>query len=287
MADNSRGGSSREDLTLWWFLKPSRIFLFLFLVAVFLYFAFGVFNKVTTEAKPTCGDGSFYGTCSLRKPYFCDEDGNLVEKANLCGCPGDIMKNGEKCVLQYETGVKEIRLKYFLDGEEKFIDYTLYKGVADYLSGVSDAVYYNGDEIPFRTDFKLKNLDNKEQREFILQLATEIQNVAHDENEQARIAISLVQNIPWGSSGKTIKFENGETGYSRKAYEVLYENEGLCGEKSELLAFLLRELGYGVVLFYNNDENHESVGIKCPLEKSWHGTGYCFVETSGPSILSD
>ncbi|MDP3991884.1 MAG: hypothetical protein Q8P79_00020, partial [Nanoarchaeota archaeon] len=58
-------------------------------------------------------------------------------------------------------------------------------------------------------------------------------------------------------------------------------------EKSELLTFLLRELGYGTAIFYNQPENHESVGIKCPVEESYKGTGYCFVETTGPSIITD
>ena len=75
--------------------------------------------------------------------------------------------------------------------------------------------------------------------------------------------------------------------YSRYPYEVLYDEEGICGEKSELLAFLLREIGYETVLFYNQEENHESVGIKCPIEESYKRTGYCFVETTGPSIITD
>jgi len=37
---------------------------------------------------------------------------------------------------------------------------------------------------------------------------------------------------------------------------VLYEDKGVCGEKSLLLAYLLRELGYGVVLFEFKPENH-------------------------------
>ena len=65
------------------------------------------------------------------------------------------------------------------------------------------------------------------------------------------------------------------------------DNEGLCGEKSELLVFLLKELGYGTVMFYFLNENHEAVGIKCPVEKSLEKSGYCFLETSGPSIITD
>ena len=54
-----------------------------------------------------------------------------------------------------------------------------------------------------------------------------------------------------------------------------------------MLAFLLRELGYGAVLFHYPKENHEALGIKCPIEKSFFNSGYCFIETSGPSIITD
>ena len=48
-------------------------------------------------------------------------------------------------------------------------------------------------------------------------------------------------------------------------YEILYENKGVCSDKSRLLACLLKELGFGCVLFVYNSENHEAVGIKCPI----------------------
>ncbi len=62
--------------------------------------------------------------------------------------------------------------------------------------------------------------------------------------------------------------------------------QGICGEKSELLAFLLKEIGFETAIFYNHAENHESVGVKCS-SNDWKGTGYCFVETAGPAIISD
>lgn len=46
-------------------------------------------------------------------------------------------------------------------------------------------------------------------------------------------------------------------------------------------------MGYGVALFYYPLEDHEALGVKCPIQDSLDGTGYCFVETSGPSIISD
>ena len=101
------------------------------------------------------------------------------------------------------------------------------------------------------------------------------------------IAVSLVQNLEWGFSNETYSFFGQKVNHSRYPYEVLYEEKGICGEKSLLLAMILKELGFGTAIFYNNDENHETVGIKCPLMESWHYSGYCFVETSGSAIITD
>ena len=46
-------------------------------------------------------------------------------------------------------------------------------------------------------------------------------------------------------------------------------------------------MGYGVSFFYYPEENHEAFGIKCPIKESLMETGYCFVETTGPSIITD
>jgi len=139
----------------------------------------------------------------------------------------------------------------------------------------------------FKADFKFKKIDEKEQRELLLGLVMKIKNLTLVKEDQMRIAVSLVQNIPYAESEKTFVTRNIISNYSRYPYDVLYDNAGICGEKSELLAFLLRELGYEVVFFYHAYENHEAVGIKCPLKESFNDTGYCFIETTGPSIITD
>ena len=54
-----------------------------------------------------------------------------------------------------------------------------------------------------------------------------------------------------------------------------------------MLVFILREMGYGVAFFYYPLENHEAVAVKCPRRNSVGKTGYCFVETTGPAIMTD
>jgi len=270
-------------------IGPLLIIFVLALIALAVYAIYGPFksNNVKEGKIPTCGDGSFYDTCSIKKPYLC-EKGELIEAARFCGCSEGFRKDGDQCVSDFNKNPKEIVLPYLFNSQRREVNFTMYKGLYDYLGNASRFINYNGEEKLFRVDFKFQKINEKNQKEFLLPLVVEIQNLASDKIDQARIAISLVQNIKFGESNKLVNVTKSQTlPYSRYPYEVLYEDEGICGEKSELLSFLLRELGFGTVLFYNKFENHESVGIACPVEESYWNSGYCFVETSAPSILSD
>ena len=97
----------------------------------------------------------------------------------------------------------------------------------------------------------------------------------------------MVQNIDYGEPEDYIEFEDKKVSLSNFPYQTLYSNKGSCEGKSELLVLLLREIGYGTALFYYPVENHEAVGIKCPKENSLLNSGYCFVESTSPSIITD
>ena len=62
------------------------------------------------------------------------------------------------------------------------------------------------------------------------------EKLSKSKDEQLRIAVSLVQNIPYDWDN----YYTGELG--KYPYEVLYQNKGVCGEKSQLIIFLLREV---------------------------------------------
>jgi len=132
---------------------------------------------------------------------------------------------------------------------------------------------------PTVKDYALRNIDNAVQKKALQPLVHEIEKKSSDPQEQAMIAIQMVQNIPydWESyHAGTLK--------RRYAYDVLYDNTGVCGEKSELLVFLLRELGFGVALFHYEEENHLAVAVECDDD---YGSGYCLVETNVPSEINE
>ena len=146
----------------------------------------------------------------------------------------------------------------------------------------NDASSCNNEEIQ---QYYLKYLNESVQKKSLDEIVYLIKSKTPDKDDQARIAISLVQNIPYDYSKANPLFF--QTGVPRYPYMVLYEKSGICEEKSILLAYLLRELGYGVVLFEFSPEKHMAVGIKCPVQYSFNNSGFAFVETTAPSIPTD
>jgi len=253
-------------------------FSILIVVVLFIFF-YLLFSK-----DYSCNDGTRYNECSNIKPYFCS-NGVLIEKASICGCDKNLGIVSDTCVSSYQNGPKNITLHYVLRGEKREINFTVYKGMTDYLSKIPR--YIESVQNPTLLDFKLRLIDEEQQRGLLLPLVVQIESLTKDKTDQARIAISIIQNIPFGNSTNSLKFGNIYVEYQRYPYEVLYDNKGICSEKSALLIFLLREMGYGTSSIYYNLENHEAVGIECPKEKGVNNSSYCFVETTGPSIITD
>ncbi|MCK9569179.1 hypothetical protein M0R72_09575 [Candidatus Pacearchaeota archaeon] len=260
-----------------------RIILVISLLGIFIL-SIGVYLLFFSSSMKTCNDGTLYAQCSKIQPYYCFM-GDLVEMASVCGCSNFSVVEGNKCLSQYKEGGKIVTLNYVLRGEEGKIDFIVYEKLYNYLADIPRFVDFQ--ENFTLLDFRLRMLDDENQRELLLPLVAEIQDITKNKEDQARIAISLVQNIPFGGSDKIVRFGNIVSEYQRYPYEVLYDNEGVCGEKSELMIFLLREIGYGAAFLYYSGENHEAVGIKCPKEYGVDDSEFCFVETTGPSIITD
>ncbi len=262
-------------------LMISLMSLFVFILAIIIYFSFFSFIPDLV-----CGDGTNYGECSNMKPYYCT-DGTLIEKASVCGCFDNLDVEADSCFSEYKNKPKNITLNYTLRGEKGEIDFEVYEGIESYLSRIPRSISTANGENVSKKDFKLKKIDEEEQRNLLLPLVAKIQNLDVNEKDKLRIAVSLVQEISFGNSDKIVGIAGITLNYSRYPYEVLSELEGVCGEKSELLVFILREMGYGVGFFYYPAENHEAVAVKCPRTHSVDKTGYCLIETTGPSIMTD
>lgn len=149
---------------------------------------------------------------------------------------------------------------------------------------LSDSSPYPQEEI---SQYYLEYLKSTLQRKYLNDLLEKVQSITTKQNDLARIAISLVQRIPYDTDKATYDLKYNPYAKIRYPYEVIFDNKGICCEKSLLLAFLLKELGFGVVLFLFDDENHMALGIRSPLELGNYDTGYAFVETTVPGIVTD
>lgn len=267
-----------------WYLKIDKDVLKVWLIFSIVFFLFLIFNSFFgIFDKRVCGDGTPYGECSKTFNYFCLK-GTLIQDASVCGCPSGSVQKADFCEFSYQTNPKTVSLDYFLKGKKEKIEFEVYKGMVSYLSKKSQSSFYSGGENYSLQDFKSRVINEPEQKKLLLPLVIEIQNLAKEKEDQARIAISLVQNIPYEFNAFFDK-KNPLRWDLKYPYDVLYQKEGLCGSKSDLLAFLLKEIGYEVVIFHYYKENHEAIGIKCPEKYSLNNTGYCFVETTQPAVI--
>lgn len=104
------------------------------------------------------------------------------------------------------------------------------------------------------------------------------------DDQIVELTATFVQNIAYDQA-KTDRRESGQDTDAEKVtypYEVLYEEKGVCQDKSYLAYRLLKELGYGVAIFLFPDpkDNHMAVGVRCPAQYSNYDSGYCFLETT-------
>jgi arylamine N-acetyltransferase len=181
----------------------------------------------------------------------------------------------------FETrGSLDKQYYYIVDGTPGFIPMKVYTGVNNYIASLGDI--YTGDDYT-------AVIDNEVQRKYVTKLVENIRRAAKKPDDEARIAISLVQHIKYDANAlNEIKINRSKTGQNfigRYPYTILNQNwGGICGEKSFLLALLLKELGYGVALYEFDDIHHMALGIKAPVQYAYKGTGYALIESTAPEI---
>ena len=169
----------------------------------------------------------------------------------------------------YATDPTSRSLPFTLKGRSGTVSVTLYRGLSSHLDAKRPAFYGN----------YLEYVNDPEQAEAIRAIAHSLHTQYGSGDDAARAAISLVQHIPYDYAGMSARSSD-----LRHPYQVLYENTGVCSEKSVLLAALLKEMGYGVALLSFDSQSHMAVGISCPSQYAYRGTGYAFIESTRPSI---
>lgn len=175
------------------------------------------------------------------------------------------------------AGTTEHTFAYVLNGVKGSVSVPLQDSVYAEYAKKPDPAYNHPYNSRTNSTYYLAYMDDAAQQPAIAALAQAIRQKVSDPDDQARIAVSLVQHIPYKEGGKQYRYP----------YEVLFKNQGVCGEKSMLLAVLLRELGFGSSVFYFLPEDHMVTGIRAPSPYDFRNSGYAFIEATEPYIITD
>ncbi len=100
------------------------------------------------------------------------------------------------------------------------------------------------------------------------------------DDQIVELTLAFVQAITYddAKAGNILAKTGSET--MLYPYETLFEQRGVCSDKSLLAISILRQLGYGTAIFTYEKENHMAIGIACPKSYSTYGSGYCYGETT-------
>jgi len=106
-------------------------------------------------------------------------------------------------------------------------------------------------------------------------------------DEYAEFLAKYVQTLPYDFERASVDSSDRTlVGDPRFPIQTLADGTGDCDEKSFLLAALLKHEGYACAGLLFDKEKHMSVGIKSQ-GAGYDDTGYEFIETTGPSYISE
>lgn len=148
----------------------------------------------------------------------------------------------------------------------------------------SHSYQYQGSRPPdgWRKEYYAMFLQAKGADRIHQQLLSELQGIAGGGDDLAEAIIAFVQgsiSYDWQT------FHNIDQSTIRYPYETLFDQTGVCADKTVLMAQLLRSAGYDVVFFVFERANHMALGLRVPAGMGDFRTDYAFVETTQPTPI--
>ena len=195
-------------------------------------------------------------------------------------------------VLPSAEDPRSVRFDWKYGGRAYSLDETLYGSYYRFYRGLPTGVPFGDTGTQDRVWWAELNelfLSPVEGDATVTQIAQRIRELGRkhqlSDDQLVELVAAFVQTIPYDQA-KTDRREAGRDTDAEKVtypYEVLYDQKGVCQDKSYLAYRLLEELGYGVAIFLFPDpkDNHMAVGVRCPAQHSNYDSGYCFLETTG------
>jgi len=184
-------------------------------------------------------------------------------------------------------GPKELIFQWNYQKKPYELKFTLYKSVYDFYRSSPKEYSYTGNlpknwEEEYYGMFLKQNPIDRTIPELAAQLKTlGLKNHLSDD-QLAEMTVAFVQSITYDNERAKKIEQDSPTEKPNYPYEILYDQQGVCSDKSFLLTALLKEMGYGTALFEYKDQKHIAMGIKCPVMDSTYSSEYCYTETTQP-----
>jgi hypothetical protein len=170
-------------------------------------------------------------------------------------------------------------------GTKYSLNETLYQSVYEYYKAQPKEYSY-AETLPanWKDQYYGMFLKSDPADKTIADLAQQIQSLGKKHNlsgdQIVDLTLAFVQSIQYDDAkAKDILAKQGNV-TMRYPYEVLWQQLGVCSDKSLLAYSLLRQMGYGAALFTFEQENHMAVAVQCPQSYSSYDSGYCYAETT-------
>jgi len=165
------------------------------------------------------------------------------------------------------------------------IELALEEDVVDYFKDEPKVYTYSGNNLPddWEIDYYNMFVKNRKDENAIEDILYELQRLKRNmsEEELVQFAVAFVQGgmeYDWNSYYSV----SDKLNYP---YETLFEQKGVCSDKSLVLGKLLAALDYDVAFLTFEKANHMAVGLKVPSGYGDLGTKYAFVESTNYSSI--
>ena len=188
------------------------------------------------------------------------------------------------------TGAKEITLNCDYHGEALSVSETLYSSLNTYYSTNPYKVnaFWAGDVSAFVFSY--------EKDPTIADLVDKIEAIGAEKSltsdQTVDLAACFLQSIPYDQpkadlvlSTDTYNDETIPSVIPRYPYETLYDETGICTDKTYLGAAVMGELGYETAILTFDEEQHMTLGVAVPDGYGSFGTDYGILELTGEGFL--
>jgi len=168
--------------------------------------------------------------------------------------------------------------EYYLGGTKYIYNFIVYDEINTYLNKFP--LWY-GCKVgcPTQEQYIKLTIFEPQSQKHLKKIATDFNAFPFKSDDKVRALVSMVQSMDYNTNKSDV--------YESFPYQVLFDKQGICGEKSMLLLNILSGMGYKTAYLWFPDVNHVAVGIGCDGSYDFRDSGYCYIESTKQMIITD